>query len=69
VSYDEIEAKSYSLSAGQYFDVKIDYIEMTTKEFESELASRTLRLRNLFAESKQLASNVEEQLATLRHAY
>ena len=25
VSYDDIAAKNYSLSAGQYFDVKIEY--------------------------------------------
>ena len=25
VTYDEIKAKKYSLAAGQYFDVKIDY--------------------------------------------
>ena len=29
VTYDEIKEKKYSLAAGQYFDVKIDYIELT----------------------------------------
>ena len=27
VGYDEIVAKNYSLSAGQYFDVKIEYVD------------------------------------------
>ena len=29
VSYDEIKEKGYSLSAGQYFDIKIDYVDIT----------------------------------------
>ena len=68
VSYDEIEAKNYSFSAGQFFDVKVEHVEMTPKQFESELGMRTMRLKNLFAESEQLTSNVEKQLATLSHA-
>ena len=33
VSYDDIKAKNYSLSAGQYFEVKIEYIDITAAEF------------------------------------
>lgn len=28
VSYEEIQEKNYSLSAGQYFEVKIEYVEL-----------------------------------------
>lgn len=35
VSYDEIEAKNYSLSAGQYFDVKIEYVDITPEPTSS----------------------------------
>ena len=34
VSYDQIEAKNYSLSAGQYFDVKIEYVDITPEQFD-----------------------------------
>ena len=37
VSYEDIEEKNCSLSAGQYFEVKIDYIDITTEEFESKM--------------------------------
>ena len=33
VSCDDIKAKNYSLSAGQYFDVKIEYVDITPEEF------------------------------------
>ena len=33
VSYDDITAKNYSLSAGQYFDVKIEYVDITPEQF------------------------------------
>jgi len=35
VTYDEIREKGYSLSAGLYFDIKIDYIDITEEEFQS----------------------------------
>jgi type I restriction enzyme M protein len=36
VSYDEIAAKNYSFSAGQYFDVKAEYVAITADEFRNE---------------------------------
>lgn len=36
VGYDEIKAKNYSLSAGQYFEVKIDYVDISAEEFEQK---------------------------------
>ncbi len=32
VSYEEIKDKNYSLSAGQYFDIKIDYVDISPEE-------------------------------------
>ena len=37
VSYDQIKDKNYSFSAGQYFDVKIEYTEITSNEFEAKM--------------------------------
>jgi len=68
VSYDEIAAKNHSLSAGQYFDVKVEHVKITAKEFEKELAARTGRLQAMFEASRKLDSNVEKQLATLTYA-
>lgn len=65
VSYEDITAKNYSLSAGQYFDVKVDHVEITPKQFEKELAARNERLKSLFGESGHLEKQIEKQLATL----
>lgn len=39
VTYDEIKEKNYSLSAGQYFDIKIDYVDITEEEFNRRIAN------------------------------
>jgi len=67
VSYDDITAKNYSLSAGQYFDVKIDYTDITPAEFKARMKSFSGNLDKLFAESKSLESEIKKQLAGLRY--
>ena len=37
VSYDDIKAKNYSFSAGQYFEVKIEYVDITQEEFAAKM--------------------------------
>ncbi len=37
VSYEEIEAKNCSFSAGQYFDVKVEHVAITPKQFDKDL--------------------------------
>ena len=37
VSYEDIKAKNYSLSAGQYFEVKIEYVNITEEDFKNKL--------------------------------
>ena len=48
VSYDEIEAKYCSLSAGQYFVVKIEHIDISEDEFDAQMDEK---LNRLFAKS------------------
>ena len=67
VSYDEIVNKNYSLSAGQYFEVKIDYVEMSQAEFEGKLAGFTENLDRLFEESKGLEIEIRNQLRGLKY--
>lgn len=62
---DDIAAKNYSFSAGQYFEVKIEYTELTPVEFDAELASRMESLGNLFAEGVRLQGEIQEQLGRL----
>ncbi len=67
VSYDEIAAKNYSLSAGQYFDVKIDYTDLTPAQFAAKLQGFTDNLDKLFKESAELEHEIKKQLAGLRY--
>lgn len=59
---EEIEAKRYSFSAGQYFEVKIEYVELTPEEFESELRRRISVLDGLFMEADRLQAEVKARL-------
>ena len=67
VSYDDIEAKNYSLSAGQYFDVKIEYVDITHEEFEAKMKGFNDNLDNLFAESRELEGEIKKQLAGVKY--
>jgi type I restriction enzyme M protein len=66
VSYDEIEAKNYSLSAGQYFDVKIDYMDITPAQFAEKMQGFTSNLDSLFSQSRELEAEIKKQLAGLK---
>ena len=67
VSYEDIQAKNCSFSAGQYFDVKIDYTDITPQEFTAKMAGFTNNLDALFKESARLEAEIKTQLAGLRY--
>ena len=67
VSYDEITAKNYSLSAGQYFEVKIEYIDISADEFATKMNSFESNLETLFAESKSLEKEIQTNLKSLKY--
>ncbi|MEX5491900.1 class I SAM-dependent DNA methyltransferase [Pseudomonas asgharzadehiana] len=67
VSYDDIAAKNYSLNAGQYFDVKIAYADLTLEQFTANLQGFSDRLDMLFKESVGLELEIKKQLAGLRY--
>ena len=66
VGYDEIRAKNYSLSAGQYFEVKIDYVDISADEFAQKMAGFSAELDKLFTESAELEKEIKEKLQTLK---
>lgn len=67
VTYDEIKEKKYSLAAGQYFDVKIDYIELTQDEFNAKMAEYTANLKAFFSEGNALQTEIMEQLKKVKY--
>lgn len=66
VTYDEIKEKGYSLSAGQYFDIKIDYVDITEEEFNTRMASYKAELTRQFVESHRLEEEIMKQLDALQ---
>lgn len=67
VTYEEIQDKNYSLSAGQYFEVKIEFIELTQDEFNEKMANYSANLDKLFTEGQSLEKSVKERLGELKY--
>ena len=67
VSYEDIEQKKLSFSAGQYFEVKIEYVELTPEEFNQKMNGFAMRLNGLFLAGRQLESKIKEQLERVKY--
>ena len=67
VSYDDIAGKNYSFSAGQYFDVKIEYTDMTPEQFAAKMNGFTENLESLFCQSRELEAEIKKQMAGLKY--
>lgn len=67
VDYDKIEQKKCSFSAGQYFEVKIEYVELTQEEFKAKMDGYTEKLMELFAEGNELQKEILELLKKVRY--
>jgi len=65
LDYDEIKAKNYSFSAGQYFDVKIEYIDITAEEFTAKMDAHKSALSEMFAAGHALEKDIMEKLNKL----
>ncbi len=67
VTYEQIAEKNYSLSAGQYFEVKIEYVELSQEAFEQRMLSYASNLEKLFAEGKALEDEIKQRLGELKY--
>ena len=54
VSYEDIANKNYSFSAGQYFDVKIEFVPLTEDEFNAKITDYKDSLGQLFSAGEKL---------------
>ena len=66
LSPEEIKEKNYSLSAGQYFDIKIEYVDITEEEFYTRIAEYESMLQEQFEENNQHEKDILRQLQTLK---
>lgn len=65
VTYEEIQARNYSLAAGQYFDVKLEFQELTEQQFNSKMSLHISNLEKCFAKGIKLESELTNVLKEL----
>ncbi|MDB4354092.1 type I restriction-modification system subunit M [Akkermansiaceae bacterium] len=66
VSYDDIAAKNYSLSAGQYFEVQLEHVDISPEEFKRKLTEHQTNLSQLFDRGSDLEIEIKKQLALIK---
>ena len=65
VSFDALKEKNCSFSAGQYFEVKIEYVDITAEEFEAKMNAYKTSLSDKFQKGYELEKSIMEQLGGL----
>ena len=65
VKLKDVKARNYSLSAGQYFPVKIEYVEMSPDEFDSKISKYQKELEVLFGEGDKLEQVIKSNLENI----
>lgn len=66
VSYDQIKEKNYSFSAGQYFDVKIEYVDITQEEYGKMIDDFNTDFAKYVEETTQFQKEISEVLRELK---
>ena len=64
---DDIKNKGYSFSAGQYFEVKIEYVDITAEEFEVKMGEYKCSLSERFKKSHELEEEITKKLGDIIH--
>lgn len=67
VTNEKIVEKNYSFSAGQYFNVKIEFVEMSNDEFNSRMTLYKNNLNDLFIKGNELEKVIKEKLEDLQY--
>ena len=64
---EQLQDKNYSFSAGQYFEVKIEYVDITAEEFEAKMNEYKTSLAEKFQRGHELEQSIMEQLGGLKY--
>lgn len=65
IPFGDFESKGYSFSAGQYFDVKINHVDISKEDFLASLESHKKSLQKLFNASKDLEDTIIKGIDSL----
>ena len=67
VTYDEIIDKNYSLAAGQYFDIKLEFIEISEEEYNAKIEQFENSLKKYCEENEILKNNILKSLGEIKY--
>lgn len=67
VTKQQVKDKNYSFSAGQYFEVKIEYVDITKDAFTNKMRQHESNLDKFFKEGEQLNNDVKKQLSAMKY--
>lgn len=67
ITYDDIKNKNYSLSAGQYFEVKIEFEELTKEEFYQRIMEYKEEIDKLFEDGNLLENEIKRKLEEIKY--
>ena len=62
ISYEDIINKNYSLSPGQHFEIKTEYIDITADEFNQKMTEFSNLLDESSVENRRLEKEIKQQL-------
>lgn len=66
VTNEQIKEKNYSFSAGQYFDVKIEYVDISQEEYDKMIEDFNKDFANYVNETLEFQKTIKEQLVGLK---
>jgi type I restriction enzyme M protein len=66
-SINEVKQKNYSLSAGQYFEIKIEHVDISKDEFNDRITGYKTELSDLFVQSDELGQKIKDNLGRLNY--
>ena len=67
VDFDSIKGKGYSFAAGQFFEVKLEYVDITHQEFEERMRAYKSALSERFQKSHELELSILEQIGGIKY--
>jgi type I restriction enzyme M protein len=65
VASADLQEKGYSFSAGQYFEVKIKYLEITESEFSAQVSRHSEALTRYFSSARSLENEIQKSFGRL----
>ena len=67
VTYEQMTEKNYSFAAGQYFEIKVEYIDITEDEFNNKISEYRKTLLEKFQKGHELEEAIAKQLEGLKY--